>query len=485
MPRRPGAEPATSAVRLRAAFAVLLLAMLLAMLDNTVVGTAMPTIVAELGGLDHLSWVVAAYTLTTAASTPVWGKLGDLYGRKAVHLFAIALFTVASVACGFAQDMTQLIAFRAVQGLGGGGLVVGALSLIGVLVPPRERGRYQGMTASVMAAGQIGGPLFGGLITTLLGWRWNFYLNLPLGLAVFAATALVLVVPSVPRRRVHLDIAGALLLTTAVTGLLLLTNFGGAAAVVLVVVTVGALVAFVPVERRSREPVLPLTLFARRNIVLTTAIIFVVGVVSFGAITFVPLFQQNVQGASASGSGTLLLPMTLAVVVASQLAGRLSSRTGRYRVFPIVGTACLAAGCGLLVALRAGTPVWFTSGALVLIGFGLGLCTQMMTLIAQNTVPVEEIGVATANTTMFRTIGGALGTSVFGALLAGATSPGHTAAAGLVSGMSHIFLVAAAVSVLAFVAAFGIRETPLRRAAPVAQASPAETENGALVGKSA
>jgi EmrB/QacA subfamily drug resistance transporter len=470
---RNAEKPEMSPARLRLAFAVLLLAMLLAMLDNTVVGTAMPTIVAELGGLDHLSWVVTAYTLTTAASTPIWGKLGDLYGRKPVHLTALVLFTVASVACGFAQDMTQLIAFRAIQGIGGGGLVVGALSLIGVLVPPRERGRYQGMTASVMAAGQIGGPLFGGLVTTLLGWRWNFYLNLPLGLLVIAATAIVLVVAPTPRRDVHLDLRGAFLLTVAVTGLLLLTTTVGHAGptALLAVVTVGALAAFVLVERRSREPILPLSLFARRNILVTTAIIFVVGVVSFGTITFVPLFQQNVQGASASGSGILLLPMTLAVVVASQLAGRMSSRTGRYRIFPVAGTLCLAAGCGLLATLHAGTSVWLTSGALVLIGLGLGLCTQMMTLIAQNTVPLGEIGVATANTTMFRTIGGALGTSVFGALLT-ASSAGATATQGLVTGVSRIFIVAGVLSLLAFAAAWCIREIPLRRS--VGEQQPAD-----------
>ncbi|WP_329045955.1 MFS transporter [Amycolatopsis sp. NBC_01488] len=454
-PPLPGAAPPMSPARLRAAFAVLLLGMLLAMLDTTVVGTAMPTIVAQLGGLDQLSWVVTAYTLTTAASTPIWGKLGDLYGRKGVHLSAIALFTVASVACGFAQDMTQLIAFRAVQGLGGGGLAVGALSLIGVLVPPRERGRYQGLTASVMAAGQIGGPLFGGLVTSFLGWRWNFYLNLPLGLVVLAATAFVLVVPPAPRRRVHLDVAGALLLTTAVTGLLLLTT-GTGPLVVLLPVTVVAFGAFVVVERRSSEPVLPLSLFAERNIRLTTAVIFVVGVVSFGTITFVPLFQQTVQGASASGSGTLLLPMTLAVVVASQVAGRVSSRTGRYRIFPIIGTLAMSAGCAVLATAHAGTPVWLTSGALVLVGAGLGLSTQLMTLIAQNTVPAAEIGVATANTTMFRTIGGAIGTSVFGALLA--TGP-------LVTGTSHIFTVAALAAGLAAVAAWRIREVPLRSGA--------------------
>ncbi|VVJ18099.1 Uncharacterized MFS-type transporter [Amycolatopsis camponoti] len=444
--------PPMSPGRLRAAFAVLLLGMLLAMLDTTVVGTAMPTIVGQLGGLDRLSWVVTAYTLTTAASTPIWGKLGDLHGRKRVHLSAIALFTVASVACGFAQDMTQLIAFRAVQGLGGGGLAVGALSLIGVLVPPRERGRYQGLTASVMAAGQIGGPLFGGLVTSFLGWRWNFYLNLPLGLAVFAATAVVLVVPSAPRRRVHLDVAGALLLTTAVTGLLLLTTGTGPVAVLLPI-AVAAFAAFVAVERRSSEPVLPLSLFARRNIRLTTAVVFVVGVVSFGTITFVPLFQQTVQGVSASGSGTLLLPMTLAVVIASQVAGRVSSRTGRYRIFPIIGASAMAAGCAVLATGHAGTPIWLTSGALVLVGAGLGLSTQLMTVIAQNTVPAGEIGVATANTTMFRTIGGAVGTSAFGALLAG--SP-------LVTGMSRIFAVAALAAALAVVAAWRIREVPLR-----------------------
>jgi EmrB/QacA subfamily drug resistance transporter len=482
-PETEAPAPAMSPKRLRVAFGVLLLSMLLAMLDNTVVGTAMPTIVAELGGLDHLAWVVTAYTLTTAASTPIWGKLGDLYGRKWVHLSALVLFTLASVACGFAQNMAQLIAFRAIQGLGGGGLVVGALSLIGVLVPPRERGRYQGMTASVMAAGQIGGPLFGGVVTSLLGWRWNFYLNLPLGLVVIAATAIVLVVPPVPHRKVHLDLRGAFLLTVAVTSLLLLTttiSHAGPTSL-LAAVTVVALIAFVLVERRSREPILPLSLFAQRNILATTAIIFVVGVVSFGTITFVPLFQQNVQGATASGSGILLLPMTLAVVVASQVSGRLSSRTGRYRIFPIAGTLCLAVGCGVLATLHAGTSVWITSGALVLIGFGLGLSTQMMTLIAQNTVAVGEIGVATANTTMFRTIGGALGTSVFGALLT-AGRAGATDTQGLVTGVSRIFVVAGVLSLLAFAAAWGIRETPLRSGTPepVAEDPSRSLEKGAV-----
>ncbi|GAB3733466.1 MDR family MFS transporter [Amycolatopsis oliviviridis] len=450
-----------STSRLRVAFAVLLLSMLLAMLDSTVVGTAMPTIVAELGGLDHLSWVVTAYTLTTAASTPIWGKLGDLYGRKGVHLSALVIFTLSSVACGFAQDMGQLIAFRAVQGLGGGGLTVGALSLIGVLVPPRERGRYQGMMAAFMAVGQIGGPLFGGMITTLLGWRWNFYLNLPLGLLVIAATAIVLVVPPVPRREVHLDLRGAFLLTVAVTGLLLLTSTLGhtGPTAVLALITAGALVAFVVVERRSADPVLPLSMFARRNTLMTTVITFVAGAVSFGAITFIPVFQQNVQGATASDSGLLLLPMTLAVVVASQLAGRRSSRTGRYRAFPIAGALFLTAGCGVLATLHAGSPVWIIGIALALVGFGLGLSTQMVMLIAQNSVPVGEIGVATANTTMFRTIGGALGTSVFGLLL----TAGGASAQGLVTGLSHIFVVAGILSLLALAAAWRIRELPLRR----------------------
>lgn len=465
-----------SPARLRAGFAVLLLAMLLAMLDTTVVGTAMPTIVAELGGLRELSWVVTAYTLTTAASTPIWGKLGDLYGRRTVHLIAIGIFTAASAACGFAQGMTELIAFRAVQGIGAGGLTVGALSLIGTLVPPRDRGRYQGMTASVMAAGQIGGPLFGGVVTTLLGWRWTFYLNLPLGLVVFAATAIVLVVPAVPRRRVRLDLAGACLLTVAITALLLFTGTTGQQdaplpAGLLLAVAGVALALFALVERRSPEPVLPLNLFGHRNIVLTTVIIFVVGVVSFGVVTFVPLFQQTVQGASASGSGTLLLPMTAAVVVASQLAGRLSSRTGRYKLYPVLGMACLTIGCAVLATGRADTPVVVTSLALVLVGFGLGFSTQMMTLIAQNTVTVAEIGVATANTTMFRTIGGAVGTSIFGALLAASTVGKHPTVSGLVAGEARIFCVAAAVGAVGFVAAYGIREIPLRRTTEPATAA--------------
>jgi EmrB/QacA subfamily drug resistance transporter len=317
----------------------LMIAVMLAMLDNMIVGTAMPTIVGELGGLEHLSWVVTAYTLTTAASTPLWGKIGDMYGRKGVFLTSILIFLAGSVTSGAAQTMSQLIGFRALQGLGAGGLMVGAMAIMGELVPPRERGKYMGMMAGVMSFAMIGGPLVGGTLTDHLGWRWAFYINIPLGAI---ALTLVTTLLHLPRHRSQgrIDYAGAALLTVGITAAVLVTSWGGteydwSSGTILGLggLAAASVAGFLLVERRASEPVLPLGVFRSRNFSLVTLIGFLLGFVMFGAMTFLPLYQQSVQGASATNSGLLLLPVLLPMMVVSVVTGRATTRTGRYRAY--------------------------------------------------------------------------------------------------------------------------------------------------------
>ena len=307
------AQPQARSVRV--VILALMIAMLLAMLDNMIVGTAMPTIVGELGGLEHLSWVVTAYTLATAASTPIWGKLGDMYGRKGTFLTSIVLFLIGSALSGMAQDMGQLIGFRAIQGLGAGGLMVGVMAIIGDLVPPRERGKYQGMMAGVMAVAMIGGPLVGGTITDHLGWRWSFYINLPLGAVALAMVTAVLHLPKKERTKARIDYLGAGLLTVGITSIVLVTTWGGTeyawdSAVIMELIAIGvaALTGFFFVETKAAEPIMPLHIFRSRNFSLMSVIGFLTGFVMFGAVLFLPLYQQSVQGASATNSGLLLLP---------------------------------------------------------------------------------------------------------------------------------------------------------------------------------
>ncbi|MPY45695.1 MFS transporter, partial [Streptomyces phyllanthi] len=324
----------------------LMIAMLLAMLDNMIIGTAMPTIVGELGGLEHLSWVVTAYTLATAASTPIWGKVGDMYGRKGAFLISIVIFLVGSALSGMAQDMGQLIGFRAVQGLGAGGLMVGVMAIIGDLIPPRERGKYQGMMAGVMAFAMILGPLVGGTITDHWGWRWSFYINVPLGVVALIAVTAVLHLPKTTADRSwrRVDFLGAALLTLGITSIVLVTTWGGTeyawdSSVIMELTAIGvaALVGFVFWETRAAEPVMPLHIFRSRNFSLMSAIGFVTGFVMFGAVLFLPLYQQSVQGASATNSGLLLLPMLGAMLAVSMVAGRVTTGTGKYKVCPVVG----------------------------------------------------------------------------------------------------------------------------------------------------
>jgi EmrB/QacA subfamily drug resistance transporter len=409
----------------------LMLAMLLAMLDNMIVGTAMPRIVGELGGLAHLSWVVTAYVLGATVSTPIWGKIGDLYGRKSIFLVSILIFLIGSALCGMAgsetlggthNGMNELIAFRALQGLGAGGLMVNAFAIIGDLVPPRERGRYQGMMAAVMSLAMIAGPLVGGFITDHLNWRWAFYVNLPVG-----AIALALLVAKLrlPRYRTEhrIDWLGAALLAVGITALVLITTWGGneyawrsAQILGLAALAAVSLAAFLLVERRVPEPILPLSLFANRNFSLISAIGFLLGFAMFGAINFLPLYQQTVQGASATNSGLLLLPMMASAMVVSLFVGRAITRTGRYKVFPVIGGIGMAVAMWLLSLQDAHTGRLQTAVFIAVLGLGMGFLMQTTLLIAQNSVEQKDLGVASSTATFFRSIGGSFGVSLFGAI---------------------------------------------------------------------
>ena len=515
----PSAPPQRS---VRVVVLALMIAMLLAMLDNLIVGTAMPTIVGDLGGLEHLSWVVTAYTLATAASTPIWGKLGDMYGRKGIFLTSIVIFLIGSVLSGMAQDMGQLIGFRAVQGLGAGGLMVGVMAIIGDLVPPRERGKYQGMMAGVMAIAMIGGPLVGGTLTDHLGWRWSFYINLPLGAVALAMITVVLHLPKRERKKVSVDYLGAALLTVGITAIVLVTTWGGSeydwnSAVIMELIAIGvaALAGFLFVETKAAEPIIPLHIFRNANFTLMSVVGFMAGFVMFGAVLYLPLFQQSVQGASATNSGLLLLPMLGAMLVTSMVAGRVTTNTGRYKIFPVVGGALMTVGLFLLSLMDTGTSR-FTSGLyMAVVGLGMGCLMQITMLVAQNSVEMKDMGVASSSTTLFRTLGSSFGVAIMGALFnhrvqdvmaekAGALGSKVTEqsaqldAASLAklpdaareayqhavsSGTHGAFLLGAAVAVFALVAAVFVKEVPLKGTGPKAADGPAGGDAGAATAK--
>ncbi|MGH3548833.1 MAG: MDR family MFS transporter, partial [Pseudonocardiaceae bacterium] len=460
------------------------------------VGTAMPTIIGELGGLEHLSWVVTAYALATAVSTPVWAKLGDLYGRKGVFMASIVVFLVGSALTGLSQNMGELIGFRGAQGLGAGGLMVGAMAIIADLVPLRERGRYQGMMAAVMPLAFIGGPLLGGFLTDNFSWRWAFYINLPLGVLALVVVALTMHLPGRRAEKVSIDWRGAGLLAAGLAALTLLCSWGGsqypwtsAPIIVLGVVTVVALAAFVTVERRVTEPVLSLALFRSRNFTAATALTFLTGFAMFGAVTFLPQFQQNVQGASATSSGLQLLPLMGGMLVTSLLGGQLVTRTGRYRGLLIAGSMIMTAGLALLATMSVTTGQLTTSGYMVVLGVGMGLLMQTTMLVVQNSVAQRDVGVASGAATLFRTIGGSIGVSLLGTLFAQQVQSALPARAGaapsgrqftpsmlaalpaslreayqsaITSGIHQVFLWGAGIAVVALIAAWVIREVPLR-----------------------
>ncbi len=402
----------------------LLLGMLLAALDQTVVATALPTIVGDLGGASHIAWIVTAYLLASTVSTPLWGKLGDLYGRKWFFQAGIVIFLVGSAMSGLSQTLGMLIVFRAVQGLGAGGLIVGAQAIIGDVVSPRERGKYQGLFGAVFAVTTVVGPLIGGFLTQHASWRWVFYVNLPIGAVALVVTAAVLPSDQVRVKRV-IDWAGSALLTLAVTALTLVASLGGttfawASSPIIAMAAAGAalLVVWALVERRAAEPILPLKLFANRVFSAASVVGFVVGFALFGAVTFLPVFLQVAKGADPTTSGIQLLPLMLGMLITSVVAGFLISRWGRYKVFPVVGSAVMTLGLYLLSTVTATTPNLLMYAFMLLMGLGLGGVMQVLVIAVQNAVDHRDLGVATAGATFFRSIGGSFGTAVFGAIFA-------------------------------------------------------------------
>jgi EmrB/QacA subfamily drug resistance transporter len=479
----------------------LLLGMLLAALDQTIVATALPTIAGDLHGLSHLSWVVTAYLLASTVSTPLWGKLGDLYGRKTFFQASIVIFLIGSALAGLSQTMLQLIAFRAIQGIGGGGLLTGAQTIVADVVPARERGRYQGLFGSVFGVTSVLGPLIGGFFVDNLSWRWVFYVNLPIGVVALAVVAAVL--PGHLRRAAHkIDYAGTVLLAIAATSVVLFTSLGGttyawsSAPIFIFAATAvvsGAL--FVWAESRAAEPVVPLHLFRNRVFSASGAIGFVVGFALFGAIAYLPQYMQIVKGVSPTISGLRLLPLMVGLLTTSIVTGRLVSRWGRYRIFPIIGTAVMTLGLYLLSHLGVTTNDWLTSLYMLILGAGIGMSLQVLVVAVQNAVSYADLGAATGGATFFRSIGGSFGTAIFGAVfsnvLAGnlaaslhglSLPPGVTAASGAspavlahlppavhlgyITGYAHslqtVFLVAVPFGALAFGLSWTLKDVPLR-----------------------
>jgi EmrB/QacA subfamily drug resistance transporter len=402
----------------------LLLGMLLAALDQTIVSTALPTIVGELHGGSHLAWVVTAYLLASTVSTPLWGKLGDQYGRKFFFQGAIVVFVGGSALAGFSHTMAELIAFRAVQGFGGGGLMVGAQTIIGDVVSPRDRGRYMGLFGAMFGLATVIGPLIGGLCVTYFSWRWVFYINLPLGILALFVTGAVLP-GSLSRVHHAIDYTGTVLLSASATALILFASLGGISwawgsvqSVSLATGGVVLAVLFLVAEHRAQEPVIPLKLFRVGVFNSASAIGFVMGFAMFGALTFLPLFMQNVKGVSPTISGLRLLPLMLGLLSASIASGRLVTRWGRYKIFPIVGTMMMTLGAYLMSLIGETTGAWTMALYMFVFGIGLGLIMQVLVVAVQNAVSYQDLGVATSSATFFRMIGGSFGTAVFGAIFA-------------------------------------------------------------------
>jgi EmrB/QacA subfamily drug resistance transporter len=493
----------------------LMAGMLLAALDQSIVGTALPRIVSDLGGLDKLAWVVTAYLLTSTAATPLWGKISDLYGRRLIFQTAIVIFLVGSALCGLSQNLPELIAFRALQGVGGGGLMSIALATIGDIIPPRERGRYQGYFGAVFGVSSVAGPLLGGWFTDGPGWRWIFYVNLPVGIAALVITSVALNLPT-SRREHRIDFLGAAIIVAGVTSLLLYLDWAGKAygwfapgPLALLIAAVLLAVAFVFVEHHAVEPIIPLRLF--RNPVFAVGNIygFLAGVAMFGAIIFLPFYLQIVLGMTPTQSGLALLPMVIGIFVTSIGSGRLITRTGRYKIYPILGAAILVVALFLLSRLRVDTPYRQLAVYMFAFGAGLGLTMQTITTAVQNAVEFRDMGTATSATTFFRQMGGTIGAAIFGAVLTNRLAvhvaeqmggaAGSLPARGVemndiqaihalpepiqmvvltafTRALDDVFLVGVPIVLLALVVALFLKEIPLRTGAkrPAGQPAPQE-----------
>jgi EmrB/QacA subfamily drug resistance transporter len=401
----------------------LMTGMLLAALDQSIVGTALPRIVSDLGGLNHLSWVVTAYLLTSTAVTPLWGKISDLYGRRIIFQATIIIFLIGSMLCGLAQDMPQLIAFRAIQGIGGGGLMAIAFAIIGDVIPPRERGRYQGYFGAVFGVSSVAGPLLGGWITDAISWRWIFYINLPLGIAALIVTSIALKMPVIKRNH-KIDYLGAATIVTAVTSLLLYLNWAGehygwssVNALAFVGLAVVFAIAFIFVELRAEEPIIPMRLFRNPIFSVGNLFTFLVGFAMFGGAIYLPLYFQTVLGMSPTRSGLAMLPMVAGMFSMSITSGLLITKTGKYKIFPIVGTVILIAAMFLLSTITKDTAYWIIGIYAYLFGTGLGLAMMTIVTPVQNSVEMRDMGVATSTITFGRSLGGAIGAAMFGAIL--------------------------------------------------------------------
>lgn len=497
MPHSPSdaqLPPETSTRERLAIFSALALVLLLASLDQTIVSTALPIIVRDIGGLSHLSWIVTAYLLATTVVVPLYGKLGDLFGRRIVLQAAVIIFLIGSALCGMAQNLPELIAFRILQGLGGGGLIVTAIAVVGDVVPPRERGRYQGFFGGVFGLSTVLGPLIGGFIVDNLSWRWIFLINVPFALLALAVINRTFR-PHKQNSKIDIDYAGAALLAVALTSVVIITSLGATLAAeapvslfAFSVLGAVSLASFLYIETKVPDPILPLSLFTNRAFIIATTIGFIVGLALFGSITLLPLYLQIVKGLDPTSAGLHLTPMMLGVFVSSITSGQIISRVGRYKIFPVIGTAIMALALTLLSRMTVETSAFTASAYMLLLGLGLGMVMQILVMAVQNAVDYNQLGVATSGTTLFRSIGGSVGAALFGAIFAytldqqiSATAPdlqgttNNPAAIAALSGalkatydelfvssLHPVFRTASAMALIAFLLSFAIKEVPLR-----------------------
>lgn len=476
--------------QLRTIFFGLMTGLALSALDTNIVGVALPTIVGDLGGLQHIAWVGTSYLLTSTAATPVMGKLSDLYGRVRLFQAAIVLFVIGSVGCGLAQTMIQLVVARGIQGIGGGGLMALAFTIVGDVVPPRERGRYVGFFTSIFAAGSVAGPLLGGFFVDQLDWRWIFFVNIPFGAVALVVVTRALKLPF-ERRDAKVDLLGAVLLVGAVTCLILACtwagegrySWGSATNVALLVATVVLGAGFVAWEKRASEPIMPLRLFDNRVVIVVVPMMVLLGSAMYGANSFLPLFLQAADGVSATMSGLLTLPLMIGVTIASIGSGRLTAMSGRYKHWPIIGTGLGTCGLFILSRMEPGSSRWFTGFGMLLLGLGMGMTFPTGTLAVQNSVEARDMGVGSSMVTFFRTMGGALGLAIYGAIFNARIDASGvdqtllrapdrlkllpeaeraTVISALAEAVTFLFKVAAPAMVVAFVLAWLVKEVPLR-----------------------